>query len=236
MDRDWPILGVGTQPLSIQRLLADRQREMNGIAPCPDRLPHQVAELIRQCGELWKKDPNRPRPSQQVISEWDSALSAWIADESLPLYVRKFKDNRGSLIQHSSGRFLVPVDNSPAQWAYDYACGSGAIEISEIRRLIAADGIPVAMIHPKVERCSAKFRCTIAKTVNLNSKGWKLAHIHPVGLRSRTPLAELPLDRVIEHFTRLMSPRNMFVVPKPWAGIAELPEFIEQFAGNSELR
>jgi hypothetical protein len=125
---------------------------------------------------------------------------------------------------------LVPVDNSPAQWAFGYACVKGSLKLADIRQFVDEDMIPVAMILQKKEKAAARFRCTLGGTVDLNSKGWKLAHIRPVGLGSRTPLSDIPLNAIVDHFRRLMSPSNMFVVPKQWAGLAEPHEFVQVMA------
>jgi hypothetical protein len=43
-------------------------------------------------------------------------------------------------------------------------------------------------------------------------------------------MKQVASERFVDHFTRLMSPANMFVAPKGSAGIAEVPDFIEAFA------
>jgi hypothetical protein len=42
-----------------------------------------------------------------------------------------------------------------------------------------------------------------------------------------TPLADVDVDRLREHFRKFMSPSNMFVIPLKYAGLGELPEFCE---------
>ena len=67
-----------------------------------------------------------------------------------------------------------------------------------------------------------------------NSSGWKLCHIEPVGLGRRGETVELPLNEIEDHFRRLMSPRNMFVVPKNRSGLGELPEMLEAVRRENE--
>jgi hypothetical protein len=100
------------------------------------------------------------------------------------------------------------------------------IDIAGVKRLVDEKQIPVAMIIAKKEKSSAQFGCTLSEAVDLNAKGWKLAHVKPVGLNARIPLSEIPIALIKDHFARLMSPSNMFVVPKRLAGLAEVPEFI----------
>ena len=97
--------------------------------------------------------------------------------------------------------------------------------------MIEEDRIPVAKILKQSERKIARFTCTMSslKMENPNSAGWKLAHIESVGLKDRRGLEALDMVVLQNHFTRLMTPSNMFVVPKKYAGLAELPEFCEQF-------
>jgi len=78
------------------------------------------------------------------------------------------------------------------------------------------------MIQKTVEKPIAKYHCILAKKYNVNQYGWKLAHIEGVGLKTRTPISNVPLERLVAQFHSLMAPANMFVVPLEWAGIAEL--------------
>ncbi len=145
----------------------------------------------------------------------------------MPLFVRRLRAGRGSVLPHQSGRSLVPTDNSPANWALSFALSGECPTLDEVRAFVKADAIPVAMAMRKPEREKAAFRCTRAKGAQLNALGWKVAHVRDVGLGQRVELTTAPLERLVEHFQRFMSPSNMFVVPLRWAGLAELPEVIE---------
>ena len=74
------------------------------------------------------------------------------------------------------------------------------------------------------------------KEYNLNLQGWKLAHIEPIGLKSRHPLKDRDIKELENHFMKFLDPSNMFVVPKKWAGIAEAEESIDVFRANSKRR
>jgi hypothetical protein len=96
--------------------------------------------------------------------------------------------------------------------------------VEEIAQAFADDQIPVAMAFKKEERAAAKYRGTRSQLEHLNAAGWKLAHIIPVAVGGRTPLESRPLPSLEQHLLRFLSPRNMFVVPLPWAGLAETVE------------
>lgn len=55
---------------------------------------------------------------------------------------------------------------------------------------------------------------------------WKVAHIDAVGLGNRA-LVDIGESTLRQHFRKLMTPSNMFVVPLKYAGLAELPEFCQ---------
>ena len=111
----------------------------------PASLPAGMVALVTELATLWAEAPERLRPSAGVVKYWDKLIAAWAAEPSLPLYVRKAKDNRGSVVLHASGRHLVPTDNSPAQWAFALAALGQTPTLESISRTIHADGIPVAM-------------------------------------------------------------------------------------------
>jgi hypothetical protein len=121
----------------------------------------------------------------------------------------------------------VPTDNSPAQWAFALAVLDKTPTLDEVRDLIAADSVPVAMILKRIECSTARFKCTLGRVVNPNAAGWKVAHVKGVGLSSNLPLVDFSETQLRQHFRRLMVPRNMFVVPTRYAGLSELPEFCD---------
>ena len=204
--------------------------EMTTLTHCPELLPPDLTALIDSFAQAWANSPSRPRPSANAIAHWSELLAAWVAADDLPLFVRKHSNNRGSVVSHLSGRPLVPCDNSPAHWAYVMASNGECPSLQDIRAFLAKDVIPVAMIQKAVEKPIAKYHCTLTKRFNVNEYGWKLAHIRGVGLKNRTHITELPPERLIAQFLSLMAPANMFVIPLPWAGIAEIETVIQAVA------
>lgn len=202
---------------------------------CPTELPAGLVAPIRECAEVWRGHPARPVVSEAVLGGWDELLEAWAAGPAPPLLVRKFRGNRGHSIIHRTGRTVVPTDNSPAQWAFSLALSGVVPTLELVGDTLSKDRLPVAMILPRGEREAADYRATLGNEHSLNTRGWKLAHIASIGLRTRTPVNEVPMNDLTAHFRRFMSPRNMFLVPKSLAGVAEVPEFIEPFAADAGM-
>lgn len=197
---------------------------------CPDILPEELVAHVKQIGLAWATSPLRPRIAQDARVAWGALIDAWAQASDLPLLIRKHADNRGQILVHSSGRELIPADNSPAQWAFTMAINGPCPTLEGIRALVAQDKIPVAMVLKKGERDAAAKRCLLGPTTNLNRLGWKLGHFEEVGLNTRTSLTDIPFDLLIRHFRKFMMPDNMFVVPVKWAGLAEILEV------NAEIR
>lgn len=166
----------------------------------------------------------------------------------MPLHIRKADGNRGSVVVHDSGRQLVPVDNSVAHWAFALALCGAKPTLSDVRLWIGEDRIPVAMALAKAEQAQATYRrlmptaprragsadaieAVVAGGMrfappSLNALGWKVCHIEPVGI-GRGDIRSLRMDTLTDHFRRYLDPSNMFLVPKAWSGLGEMPEMID---------
>jgi hypothetical protein len=193
-----------------------------------DTIPDKDMQLLRQFARAWSLNEARPRPKKATLNHWNTLIATWIEDDSLPLFIRKGSLRRGQNYEHSTGRFLIPVDNSPAQWAFSLALLGENPTIQDIRSKLANDQIPIAMILKTEEKKFAHLKCTLTSPANLNSKGWKLGHIEGVGLSDRTPITEQPIENLKQHFVKLMSPSNMFLMPLELAGLAEIPMVVEE--------
>ncbi len=170
-------------------------------------------------------------PDKISINHWDNLVEEWVKDSKLPLYIRKSGDKylRGSEIIHKSGRILIPVDNGPAHWVFCMCINKKLINIKKVSNLIKKDKIPVAYILKKGEAKSSKYKCTEHSIDTPNKKGWKIAHKEPIGLNTRRKLKEIDINILERHFTKFMSPSNIFLVPLPYAGLAEIKEVIDIF-------
>ena len=190
---------------------------------CPNEFPETLRKPIQIFAEKWATSSLRPRPSTDTVRQWQNLLSSWINTPSLPILIRRSRQ-RGSIFKHSTGRALVPVDNSPASWVYLAALNGQVPSINEIPHLLRDGVLPIAMILKSDECASAEYSGTLSSIANLNKLGWKLCHIKPVGLRTRIPIEELPIERLLDHFRLLLDPANMFLMPKNWGGLGEIEE------------
>jgi hypothetical protein len=196
------------------------------IPGCPTQLPKALRDPVRDWALAWATSDLRPRVSPSVRGAWVKLLDDWVADSSLPLFVRCARVGRGCAVAHDSGRTMIPADNSPANWALGRALAGQCPTLDQLRSDIKSDSIPIAMILRKKERESAHLKCGLKKAEDLNRHGWKVAHIRKIGL-GRQHMASMPIDELTQHFRDFMSPNNMFVVPLAWQGLGELTEVIE---------
>lgn len=61
--------------------------------------------------------------------------------------------------------------------------------LDDVRALVEADAIPVAMILKGVEGAAARFRRPLRHCPSPNAAGWKLGHIERAGLDARGSIA-----------------------------------------------
>lgn len=202
---------------------------MPRLEQAPTRAPSSIADSLASAAKGWAADPVRPRIEPAVIRHWDALLDLWIAASDLPLFVRKAKDNRGHELLHSSGRVIVPTDNSPAHWSVVSAHLGLMPTLDDVRALLANDEIPVAMVISRLEKGAARYKCTRGSIPNPNTLGWKVAHIDDVGLGYTGGVLDVTLPVLAAHHKRFLAPSNIFLVPKDYAGVAETPEFIRAF-------
>ena len=82
--------------------------------------------------DAWFSHPCRPQIDRAARDHWRVLLHGWIADESMPLYIRKVWGDKAPVLTHASGRSLVPVDSGPAQWACWLAAANGQRSVTSL--------------------------------------------------------------------------------------------------------
>ncbi len=184
---------------------------------------------LRRLASNWRESPTRPNVSGFDALRWHAVLQEWVRDRAMPLLVRRPRMGRGREIQHPSGRVLVPTDDAPAMYLLSLAMEQRTPDCGMIREALLSGRMPVAAALTDDERAQARYKGTVATmdTPNLNELGYSVCHITHVGLR-RVPLEERTEVELVAHSLLLLSPVNMFVVPKEYAGLGELPEFVDE--------
>jgi hypothetical protein len=194
------------------------------LAQCPKELPPDLLHPIELLAKAWAISPQRPHPSQEVLARWDEIIKAWAEADDIPLLVRKANGNRGHALKHASGRTVVPVDNSSAQWVFRCAADAVVWELDEVRSRLREIPVAQAQDSRSGEKANAVYTCCNSRKNGVSGLGWRLAHIEPVGLRAQWEVCSL--QNLKDHFKLLMSPSNMFVVPSSVGGLAEVPAVI----------
>ena len=116
---------------------------------------------------------------------------------------------------------MLFCDNSPANWSLRLALAGQAPDIrawNDVR-----EHVPLTFLSREP-----------AGRRDLNRSGWKICHIEAVSDRKRVAIEDSPVNRLEGAFRRLLSPGNMFLVPKSISGAGELPEVVRAVAAFEE--
>jgi hypothetical protein len=184
---------------------------------------------LRRLASNWRESPKRPCVTGHDALAWHGLVQEWVRDRRLPLLVRRPRLGRGQEIIHHSGRVLIPTDDSPAMYLLSLAIERRQPSCRTLLQALESGAMPVAAALTAEERQHARYSGTIGQmdAPNLSSLGYSVCHITHVGLR-RVPLEERTEIELVAHSLLFLSPVNMFVVPKQYAGVGELPEFIDE--------
>jgi hypothetical protein len=186
--------------------------------------------IIQKLGQKWRnnsKNPVNDPMFSNIINEWEIFIKNWASDPNIPLLIRKKDGELGIINIHNTGRKLVPVDNSPAQWVFACVC-NGFSPPNNVVNDLNNGLVPIAMVLPKLKLGVEAYRGALNKCPNTQTLGWYLGHKNDVGLNKK--ILDCSITELQSHFIKLMSPSNMFVVPKDkkMRGLAELIDFIKQ--------
>lgn len=194
--------------------------------PSNDLVGEDIRSKIREIGALWRSSPNNPSIDQEVVNQWEKLIDDWIKDSNMPLIVRKETNKRGQSFRHSTtGREIIIADNSVALWVYGHVLKGKVFTLSQIRELLQNNELPVVFMATKEIRKNAKYAKALGKNPLSN---WKLCHIESIGLNTNTPIIDLDIEVIKEHFRKYVNPKNMFVLPKEIGDLGEIEAFIEQ--------
>ena len=75
-----------------------------------DFVGSDIRNKIKELGKLWKSSENQLTVSIDILTSWDTLISEWAKDESMPLIIRK-GSSRGQEFTHPSGRKVIISDH-----------------------------------------------------------------------------------------------------------------------------
>jgi hypothetical protein len=204
------------------------------LIPSFEAIAADVRTPLIEAARRWKEAgaEQRPRVQPDVLAHWDGLIAAWVEDVRMPLLIRKSACS-GQMLEHSSGRAILCVDNSPANWCLSSALLERRPTPQDLLAALDDGTLPIAMIKPVVPSSYKGTMRRMGDVPNLNTLGWKVCHVYPAGMKERlTPTVSIA--KLKERSRRLLTPRNMFVVPNDeYAALGELPEFIAAFKDPS---
>lgn len=160
-----------------------------------------------------------------MIDKWERLIDDWIEDFDMPLIVRKETDKRGQAFIHRTGREIIIADNTVALWIYGHVLKGEVFTLNQIRDLLRRNELPVVFMATKEIKEKAKYSKSLGKKTLSH---WKLCHIESVGFNTNTPIVDIEIADIKEHFRKYVSPKNMFVLPKEIGDLGEIAAFIEE--------
>lgn len=192
---------------------------------CKDLVGDDIRSKIREIGTLWHSSKYNPSIDPDVIDKWEKLIDDWIEDFDMPLIVRKETDKRGQAFIHRTGREIIIADNTVALWIYGHVLKGEVFTLNQIRDLLMRNELPVVFMATKEIKEKAKYSKSLGKNPLSH---WKLCHIESVGFNTNTPIVDIEIADIKEHFRKYVSPKNMFVLPKEIGDLGEIAAFIEE--------
>ena len=182
-------------------------------------------EKNREIGRLWRMSEHNPHIDNDVLQIWEHVIDEWIADNNMPLIIRKDTNKRGQSFIHPSGREIIVSDNTFAIWVYYCVMNGKTYTLSQLKEMLSSNEIPMVFMRTKDILEKGKY----TKPLGVYSlPEWKLCHIEPVGFNSNKSIEELDIKDIQEHFRKYANPNNMFVLPKEIGDLGEIQIFIDE--------
>lgn len=163
-------------------------------------------------------------PHKEIIIAWQKVIDEWIDNDSIPLFVRKGSETRGTKIEFG-GRNIITTDNTPAHWIFKNLVLEGlSFSSQDILDLINSNNFPVSFIRKKTEYETLLDGMVANSKTRLNNAGWKLAHITGIAMKRGK---NITLEDYKKHHTLFLSLSNMYLIDKDFSGLAEVNLFNE---------
>lgn len=148
------------------------------------KLPHGKANSIN---ELFESLIENSLPKKETIENWHGLLLKYIQKEDAIFFIRRYASapnknwnliRRGFLTEYSSGLKYVFCDNFFAHYFYLMALHNYTPTFDNFIEHIKSRKFPYGFMKTSEEEPFQAF--PKGKTVNINTAGWKLAHLYSV--------------------------------------------------------
>ena len=125
-------------------------------------------------------------PEKRVVMGWQEILYDYASDPDAVFFLRRYQSapgkdwnciRRGFVTEYDRGGYVC-CDNFFSHYIYTMAYDGYVPSLEEFRRCIADREFPYGFMSTKEERELQAYKK--GKAPNLNSSGWKLAHVLPV--------------------------------------------------------
>lgn len=154
------------------------------------KLPDGKANSVEELYDLMIKNS---LPKKETIENWHKLLLQYIEHEDAIFFIRRYasapnKDwsliRRGFLTEYSSGLKYVFCDNFFAHYFFLMALHDYTPEFEDFIQYIKSRKFPYGFMKTSAEEPFQAF--PKGKTVNINTAGWKLAHLYSVNQNDYT--------------------------------------------------
>ena len=193
--------------------------------PQKDIVGDDIRQKIKEIGILWRNTPHNPLIDSEVVKKWDNLIEEWVADETMPLIIRKETSKRGQAFSHPCGREIIISDNTVAIWVLSNVLKGKVFTLSDIKKLLQDNELPMVFMATKEIKVKAKYTKPLGSYALSN---WKVCHIHPVGFNTNASIEDLEISDIENHFRKYVNPNNMFLLPKEIGYLGEIDVFIEE--------
>ena len=163
--------------------------------PQKDIVGDDIRQKIKEIGILWRNSPHNPLIDSEVVKKWENLIEEWVADETMPLIIRKETSKRGQAFNHPCGREIIVSDNTVAIWVLSNVLKGKVFTLSDIKELLQDNELPMVFMATKEIKAKAKYTKSLGSYALSN---WKVCHIQPVGFNARISIESYRLDRT--HF------------------------------------
>lgn len=179
---------------------------------------------LQELARAWRDAPERPRVAPEVLDHWDDLVGWWVHESDLVIPVRSGAGTHRGSLAPVGDRQMVFVDNSPPQWIFARAWQGWAPSRADLADAVATE-MPVAQVLKTEEKAQASMTRRLAQGPSTSKLGLRLHHIDAVAL-GKLP-QECTLEQIQAAAVRLLTPRNMFVLPGAIGGLGEILTFID---------